>query len=494
MCFRHGVSPNDLKRDAAARIRPLMNIVKVRGSKYVDVGRNVAVDESSVPCRSRYARGLICFNASKPTGKYHFKIYMCCCSTSWLAISFRLHCVSETDERLKDVLETSDINAFQASVDKSSDVRKIVVETTLPIHNTKRVVNTDNFYTSWKLLESLKVVGLYGRGTIRVDSKLAPRCFQLSKRDNHKRGTWRQGVNVQDQLIAASWMDGSVVNILSNADDSGIGSVNRLINNSKFAFEAPKCISEYNQGMQGVDRLDQLRGRFSIADGHSFRKWHKKLAMAFNDIARCNAYICRKLTNIYDGVRDPHRLFMSELISDLLNGKWSNPASDTSMMFNDADEIVPDVRYTPSRSSPSAPVVIECCGMSARQVFPDSRPKRECVVCRFERRYPTESTVYCTTHNVSLCHKTYDNQNKDLFGDVEYTCWQKFHNVYFPRGLYNASGRIKRSSAIYKATKSLDFNEFASHESYDFDGEPEINVDDRIGEFQQLLLSTISNS
>jgi hypothetical protein len=52
LCFRSNVTAEDVKRDPLARIRPLLNILKVRSSRFVKLGRNVAVDEASVACRS----------------------------------------------------------------------------------------------------------------------------------------------------------------------------------------------------------------------------------------------------------------------------------------------------------------------------------------------------------------------------------------------------------------------------------------------------------
>lgn len=65
--------------DQAARIRPLLNLLKTTGPKYVEIGRNVALDEASVACRSKYGKPIIVYNPIKPTGKYHFRIYMLCC-------------------------------------------------------------------------------------------------------------------------------------------------------------------------------------------------------------------------------------------------------------------------------------------------------------------------------------------------------------------------------------------------------------------------------
>ena len=105
--------------------------------------------------------------------------------------------------------------------------------------------------------------------------------------------------------------------------------------------------------MQGVDRFDQLRARFSVADGHSFKKWHKKLAMAFIDIARVNAFICRKMAGVYDKARDGHRMFMNELISDLLNGGWVHAIGDSGLLFNDPTQVNPPGQPVGASSSAS---------------------------------------------------------------------------------------------------------------------------------------------
>jgi hypothetical protein len=90
----------EVKADSAVRFRPLLNLLKTNGSKYVQVGRNIAVDEASVACRSKFGRHLIMNNPTKPGGNYHFRFYMGCCATSWIALNFRLHCTSELEHRL----------------------------------------------------------------------------------------------------------------------------------------------------------------------------------------------------------------------------------------------------------------------------------------------------------------------------------------------------------------------------------------------------------
>ena len=460
LCFRQSVSDVDLKKDPAARIRPLINMLKYTSTKYVVLGRNIAVDESSIACRSKYGRHLIVFNSSKPTGKFHFKIYATCCATTWLMVGFRLHCNSGMDDRLRDVVSKDEATALAEQLKKSSAVRQIVLEVTQPLHGSKRVVNTDNFYTSVQLLLSLREVGMYGRGTIRESSAHFPKAHAFGKKSSEPRGSSLQGVSNTGQMVAASWMDGNAVNIISNADSSGMGSVTRLIGKERVSFPAPKCVSEYNKHMQGVDRLDQLQAKYSLADGHSMKKWHKKLALAFIDFARVNAYVTKKMYDADFGkspTRNDHRLFMIGLASEMISGQWKDLINDEGML--DAD-----ITSTPSTTGsprPSTPPIApqRCEFVLSKTVFPDAtRGKRGCKVCAFEGRKQTMVTIYCRRHNACVCCQTYpvDPSLATLVCPYpDWDCWRKFHEYYLPRGLFNDKGRIKRSSSLHQARRKL---------------------------------------
>ncbi|DBA00391.1 TPA: hypothetical protein N0F65_012922 [Lagenidium giganteum] len=98
--FRFVPAEAPKSKESLVRIRSLVNMLTSRAGRFVDVGRNVSVDEASITCRSKYARDLIVFNAPKPTGEYHFKFCICCCSTSWIAVNFRVHCASSRPDRI----------------------------------------------------------------------------------------------------------------------------------------------------------------------------------------------------------------------------------------------------------------------------------------------------------------------------------------------------------------------------------------------------------
>ena len=465
LCFNHGVSMEDLGRDPVAKIRPLVNILKKTGSRYIDIGRDIAIDESTISCRTRYARRLICFNPRKPGGKFHFKIYMACCATSWIALNYKLYTKdSQMEYRLGGVIPAEEILSFKEDLQHCSKTRADVMEVLRPYFGTKRIVSTDNYYTSMMLLEGMKLKGLYGRGTVKSGSKHFPKHVMLTKGDKCARGDYRIGVCAANQSLAASWWDGNAVTIISNADSSDVTRVSRAVRMEKSSFQAPVCIKEYNQKMQGVDRLDQMRKRFSIADGHSFRKWHKVLGMGFIDIARCNAYLTRKMACGPSKSRDPHRDFMVELTTQLLSGEWRQLAPDDSLYADDAEPTAP--LFSPDASKvariPKSPT---CKFISSKEwsSLPDqhgeNRAKswkaRQCVVCKYEgKKHASVVTQYCLEHKVCLCSDVHPvpAPKEDFFcSNQDWSCWKKFHAFYLPKQVFNMNGHIRKSSRLYQA-------------------------------------------
>lgn len=515
-CFRNSsdITVDDSKRDAAVRVRPLLNMLKLTGSRYVEVGRNLAVDEASVAARSKYARHIIVYNPRKPTGKYHFKLYMCCCATSWIALSFRLHCESTLQDRLENVADATEVTELGDELKDSAKTRQIVLEIVRPFYNSFRIVNCDNYYTSVLLLEALRLKGLYCRGTVKRLSKHFPRHVVLgepNKSDKNsnkskskravsaleqeddvasaseptmnrvdgevKRGDYLQAVSKKNKIVAASWCDGNIVTIISNADASTISTVTRLVKGKHIAVPAPTSIKEYNQHMQGVDRNDQVRARFSVADGHSFKKWYKKLGLAIIDIARVNAFLTRRLHRKEDGdERDSHRQFMIELIQEMISGRWQSAPSGDVMLFGEDSQVEEMQSPRPfgvqspaaTRASPSqmfSPTTanVVCSGVESSQLFEQNRRKRMCIICRFEGRNDTMVTEYCVEHKVCVCKRVYP-EAANVYGcqRTEWTCWEKYHKFYLARDVFTASGCVRRASAIYKEKKMWESEEARS--------------------------------
>lgn len=73
-----------------------------------------------------------------------------------------------------------------------------------------------------------------------------------------RREFW-QAVSVEHKMVAFSRCDGNIVSMVSNADASAVSSVTGIVGNKDVGFPAPICVPRYNNSVQGVDRLHQLR-------------------------------------------------------------------------------------------------------------------------------------------------------------------------------------------------------------------------------------------
>ncbi|GMF56265.1 unnamed protein product [Phytophthora fragariaefolia] len=165
-CFSFNAAPTTLEQDAVARIRPLLNLLKVTGGKF----------------------------------------YMVCCSTTWVALNFKLHCQrSDVMHRLGGVINQSEAQSLSDQLAKleKAKIRQHVLEVTRPLYGTNRIVNMDDYYTSIQLLQGLHLKGLYGRGTVRSKSKHYPIHSILPEADC-VRGDYRQSVSHNHSMLAVS--------------------------------------------------------------------------------------------------------------------------------------------------------------------------------------------------------------------------------------------------------------------------------------------------
>ncbi|ETV89235.1 hypothetical protein H257_00591 [Aphanomyces astaci] len=217
--------------DPLWRIRPLINLLKASFKNFVVAGREISVDEACIPCRSSYARALIVYNPKKPLGKYHFRIYTAACATT---------CKVDPDDGAEHPRDEV----------KPSALRQHVIDITKQWEGSHRVINMDNWYSSVQLCLTLLKMGMYCRGTVRSHRAHNPRFGMFDKK----------------QIKSVM----RVVNMLSTADATAKSYVHRRIGSETRQQECLSLVGLYNKYMQGVDRHDHLRERFSIASGASF--------------------------------------------------------------------------------------------------------------------------------------------------------------------------------------------------------------------------------
>jgi hypothetical protein len=94
------------------------------------------------------------------------------------------------------------------------------------------------------------------------------------------------------KMQAFGWNDKNPVHILSTAYSSQeITTVWKQRGAAKLQIPCPRAIPMYNDGMQGVDRHDQLRSKFALASHRGFKKNSVTHQLAQVDIGIINACI-----------------------------------------------------------------------------------------------------------------------------------------------------------------------------------------------------------
>jgi len=199
-------------QDAVFKARPLLNVLKKTLGKFVVVGSEVALDESSFACRSSYGRSLIFFNSTKPTGKYHFRFYLLCEMDYFNCV--RLRMLTRDDSDCGDGANDRDYDPT------STVMSRLVLDMCKGLKNSGRVVNTDNFYTSPFVYHELLKQGIYARGTCRGNRSAFPKNIQFTNMEaaKGKRGDLRMATCSNPPMVAYSWLDGNPVNLLTTAD------------------------------------------------------------------------------------------------------------------------------------------------------------------------------------------------------------------------------------------------------------------------------------
>ena len=301
-------------QDYLFKVRPLLNTLKATLGKYLNAGDEFALDESSCPCRSKYGRALIFYNPSKPTGKYHFRFYLCCCSSTYCILRLRVHTRNTSDladgynknatskstcaEEQNDTVSADDDDddddrndISEENENHNSKTTNLILDMTKPFFGSGRTMTMDNYYGGAEALVKLKENGVLARCTYRQNRKHSCPFVRMTKKDSqpYKRGSYKVAANRQHGIVAYGWLDGNPVHLMSTADGTGQTYVKRQVHSSKQLVNAPIGIKRYNNAMQAVDRTDQIMRLFALVQRYHSKKWYKQMFFALVDFGTTNA-------------------------------------------------------------------------------------------------------------------------------------------------------------------------------------------------------------
>ena len=406
--------------DTLYKVRPMINILERTIGKYLEVGQELALDETTIGLYHAYAKALTYYNPSKPRGKHHCKLFTLCENNHWAVINFKFShrsykpnddnkkpsnkskkrksnnkpkkgkrsknrhkgklsldsdddTVTDDDDDINDDMVTDEEDDDDKKDDEISKMVKLVTSLCECVRGTGVVINMDNLYSSPEVFIQLQKMGIYARGTFRCNRKYLPQFIKFSKSEVQKlpRGCFRLATNKKHNLSCYAWNDKNPVHVLSSADGTMIESTQRRSKSKKIEVLCPSAIKMYNQGMQGVDQFNKLLTLFSLAN-LKFDKYYKKIAMVLLDFAITNAYLHFKIANEKKMDRKYSRvMFMENLQEQMINVDWSERVrlfnmdtaddqsddSDFGPQTKSFDEMMKIGDYAPDINTDQSPIV-----------------------------------------------------------------------------------------------------------------------------------------
>lgn len=262
-------SPDDT--DRLKKLRPVIQYLVRKFQLVYTPNNNICIDESLMKCRGRLS--YIQFNPSKRS-RFGIKFYKLCESDSGFCWNFFIYCGQDDHQNML---------ASEA----------IVLELSRDLLNQGYTIYMDNWYSSPNLFSVLLQSNTYAVGTVRKHRKNMPKIL-LSKKLKKGESDF-QSVN---NVLCVKWVDKKDVLVLStmhsetNMVDTGAvrrGKCDRNTGNVEITpVRKPQPVIDYNMGMGGVDRQDQVLACFPIMRRHA--KSYKKIFYYMMDMALFNSY------------------------------------------------------------------------------------------------------------------------------------------------------------------------------------------------------------
>lgn len=249
---------------------------------------------------------------------------------------------------------------------------------------------------------NLKRHGLLARCTTKDNVQHYPSSITFKENETSKygRGSYRFASQNEYGMVGFSWCDGNTVNMISTADGSKIGSVYRQIGQRKLRIQSPCAVQEYNKNMDGVDRWDQLLGKFALHRRHHFKKYYRNIMMIIIDFAILQADRHYHLAN-------PNRSnrveFYEEMENELIATDWAKVvrtylSKSNQMMSPDVkfdDKVLEKLgvsmpqtenRNTDMKNNIGLSVNFQACEPVATSIISNSIDGKCCQICKFEGR------------------------------------------------------------------------------------------------------------
>lgn len=285
--FADNSLPSD---DRLYKVRPILtHFNDIMRKNYVP-DKKLSIDESMMLWRGRlFFRQYI----KNKKHKYGVKFYKLC-ESNGLIQKIKIYCGKA---------EIPDKNTGHAT--------QVVIDLMEDYLDKGFILHMDNFYNSVSLTNTLTSRKTYVCGTLRSNRKGNPRAVTDQKLGKGEL-TWKR----KQSVVVCKWKDKRDVLVISNMHRVDMVEVRHR--NGKKSLK-PNIISDYNNGMSGVDRSDQMLSYYSAL--RKTIRWPKKVVIHIFEMYIHNAYIlfCHvthsKITSLQ---------FRELFVQSLIGGNTSN--------------------------------------------------------------------------------------------------------------------------------------------------------------------------
>ncbi|KAI4884540.1 hypothetical protein NFI96_026632 [Prochilodus magdalenae] len=347
--------------DRLAKIRPLMESMKIACKAFYHPRKHLSVDERMVPTKAK--NGLKMYIRSKPH-KWGYKLFVLGDSSNGYTCDF-IVCTGNS--------------MYRTSHGLSYD--SVVSLLNPSFLGTGYILYCDNFYTSPTLFRDLYKMRMGACGTVRENRSGYPRTQAncLTKRSERGSMRWlRQG-----PLLFVKWVDTKEVSICSTIhkayDGDRISRRQRQANGTWEAreFHLPAPVKAYNKYMGGVDLSDQRLQNYTTR--RKTYRWYKTFFFHFLDMAVVNAYLLyREQCEGKSRKAVSHLDFRKKLCEELCDVKQNTAPSKIVQMEHELERIQGGRRVCrqcrlEGRRSDTSWQCVRCdtplCGSAAKNCF-----------------------------------------------------------------------------------------------------------------------------
>ena len=254
---------DDPSPDKLFKVRPLLDHLCDKFGEVYTPSCNISIDESLLLWKGRLG-----FKQYIPLKRARFgiKCFMLC-EDSGYTFKFKIYTGRENVPPPAGALSVSE---------------RVVADLIEPLLDKGYHLYIDNWYTSIPLLKFLFDHGTLACGTIQSNRKGFPDPVKKAKLKRGEVKAYRS-----NELLSMKFKDKRDVLMLTTIHNEEMVPGQRLA-----AHHKPRCISDYNKYMGGVDRTDQLMQPYEMA--RKSLKWYKKLACHFLQLAMLNSFLVFK--------------------------------------------------------------------------------------------------------------------------------------------------------------------------------------------------------